>query len=145
MGPEAKLYQKLRKNSKGITWNRIENLSSLGTPDLLGYNTNGHFFTVELKHTSAYSVRLSPHQISFHVRHKKNTFILVACPLKLGHFRLYPGSLILELNHAGLKLDPLVQGLRACALKLESLKIFSYGLNLCLHLILVLDPGACSL
>ena len=79
------------------------------------------FFTVELKVTKGYSVRLSPHQISFHVRHKKNTFILVSCSLKLGHYRLYPGSQILELNYAGLKLDPLVQGLRACALKLESL------------------------
>ena len=121
MGPEAKLYQKLRKNSKGIVWTRLENISSLGTPDLLGYNTNGTFFTVELKYTKIHSVRLSPHQISFHVRHKKNTFILVACSPKLGNFRLYPGSLILELDHSGLKLDPLVQGLRACALKLESL------------------------
>ena len=121
MGPEAKLYQKLRKNSKGISWIRIENLSSLGTPDLLGYNNNGTFFTVELKVTKGNSVRLSPHQISFHVRHKKNTFILVSCSEKLGHFRLYPGSQILELDYAGLKLDPLARGLRACALKLESL------------------------
>ena len=35
MGPEAKLYKKLRKVSKEISWIRIENLSSLGTPDLL--------------------------------------------------------------------------------------------------------------
>ena len=52
MGPEAKLYQKLRKNSKGISWIRLENLSSLGTPDLLGYNASGTFFTVELKVTN---------------------------------------------------------------------------------------------
>ena len=121
MGPEAKLYKKLKKATPRIIWNRIENLSLLGMPDLLGYNTNGTFFTVELKYTKIHSVRLSPHQISFHVRHKKNTFILVACSPKLGNFRLYPGSLILELDHSGLKLDPLVQGLRACALKLESL------------------------
>ena len=49
MGPEAKLYQKLRKNSKGIIWNRIENLSSLGTPDLLGYNTFGTLFHRRVK------------------------------------------------------------------------------------------------
>ena len=31
MGPEAKLYQKLRKkSSKGILWTRLENISSLG-------------------------------------------------------------------------------------------------------------------
>jgi len=51
MGPEAKLYQKLRKKSSGIVWTRLENLSSLGTPDLLGYNDSGTFFTVELKVT----------------------------------------------------------------------------------------------
>ena len=100
---------------------RNENWAQPGTPELLGYNINGTFFTLELKLTKAYSIRLSPHQIAFHVRHKKNTFILVSCSEKLGHFRLYPGSLILELKYAGLKLDPLEQGLRACALKLESL------------------------
>ena len=118
---ERQLWKKLKDETPSISWIRIENWALPGTPDLLGYNTNGTFFTVELKHTSAYSVRLSPHQISFHVRHKKNTFILVACAPKLGHFRLYPGSRILELENLGLKLEPLVQGLRACALLLESL------------------------
>jgi Holliday junction resolvase len=118
---ERQLWEKLKDETPSTSWIRIENWALPGTPDLLGYNVNGTFFTVELKHTKVYSVRLSPHQISFHVRHKKNTFILVSCSDKLGNFRLYPGSLILELNYAGLKLDPLVQGLRACALKLESL------------------------
>ena len=77
MGPEAKLYKKLRKVSKDISWIRIENLSALGTPDLLGYNTLGHFFTVELKVTKGNKVRFSPHQIAFHKTHSKNTFILV--------------------------------------------------------------------
>ena len=76
MGPEAKLYQKLRKNSKGIVWTRLENISSLGTPDLLGYNTNGHFFTVELKVTRGYKLKFSSHQIAFHKSHPTNTFIL---------------------------------------------------------------------
>ena len=118
---ERQLWKKLKDETPEISWIRIENWALPGTPDLLGYNANGTFFTVELKFTKVHSVRLSPHQISFHVKHKKNTFILVACTLKLEHFCLYPGSLILELNYAGLKLDPLVQGLRACALKLESL------------------------
>ena len=47
--PERKLYQDLKKNTCCIKWNRIENLSLLGMPDVLGYNTSGHFFTVELK------------------------------------------------------------------------------------------------
>ena len=118
---ERQLWKKLKDETPSISWIRIENWALPGTPDLLGYNSNGTFFTVELKFTKVHSVRLSPHQISFHVKHPKNTFILVACSEKLGHFRLYPGSLILELNYAGLKLDPLAQGLRACALKLESL------------------------
>ena len=63
MGPEAKLYQKLRKNSKGIVWTRLENLSSLGNPDVLGYNTLGTFFTVELKVTRGNKLKFSPHQI----------------------------------------------------------------------------------
>ena len=118
---ERQLWEKLKDETPSISWIRIENWALPGTPDLLGYNVNGTFFTVELKYTKIHSVRLSPHQISFHVKHKKNTFILVSCSQKLGNFRLYPGSQILELNYAGLKLDPLVQGLRACALKLESL------------------------
>ena len=121
MKNERQLWKKLKDETPSISWIRIENWALPGTPDLLGYNFDGTFFTLELKFTKVHSVRLSPHQISFHVRHPKNTFILCACSLKLGHFRLYPGSLILELNHSGLKLEPLVQGLRACALKLESL------------------------
>jgi hypothetical protein len=38
MGPEAKLYQKIKKASSNILWNRIENLSIPGMPDALGYN-----------------------------------------------------------------------------------------------------------
>ena len=49
MAPEAKLYKKLKSVSKDIVWTRLENLSLLGTPDLLGYNNNCNFFTLELK------------------------------------------------------------------------------------------------
>jgi len=66
-------------------------------------------------------VRFSPHQISFHLKHKKNTFVLVACALELGAFRLYPGSRILELVDLGLKLEPLACGLGPCVTVLESL------------------------
>ena len=121
---ERQLWRKLKNESKRISWTRLENWALFGTPDLLGYPPSGNFFTLELKATPLKNpnfVRFSPHQISFHIKHKKNTFVLVACSPKLGNFRLYPGSLILELDHSGLKLDPLVQGLRACALKLESL------------------------
>jgi hypothetical protein len=126
MGPEAKLYKKLRKVSKDISWIRIENLSSLGTPDLLGYNTLGHFFTVELKVTKGNKVRFSPHQIAFHKTHPHNTFILVEAlgqrSSKLSQFFLIPGSRISELVACGLsKLDACSLTLDACCLKLQNL------------------------
>ena len=120
MGPEAKLYQKLRKKSKGIVWTRLENLSSLGTPDLLGYNDNKHFFTVELKVTKGNKLRFSPHQFAFHLKHPKNSFIL-AMHLASSCLKLYEGSEIEQLAARGLKLEACGLGLDACRLKLESL------------------------
>ena len=121
MKPEAKLYSELKKKVRDISWNRLENRSLLGTPDLLGYTTYEHFFTLELKVTSGNKVRFSPHQVAFHVKHKKHTFILVACTLDRGLVRLYPGSQILELVDSGLKLEPLAQGWDACQFELERL------------------------
>jgi len=127
MGPEAKLYKKLRKVSKEISWIRIENLSSLGTPDLLGYNNSGTFFTVELKCTKGNKIKFSPHQIAFHKTHPKNTFILVEAlgprSSKLVQYFLIPGSRIDELVACGLrpKLDACGLTLEACCLELENL------------------------
>jgi RecB family endonuclease NucS len=61
VGPESKLHKKLLKKTPGIVWNRIENLSNVGTPDLLGYNNSGTFFTVELKVTKGIKIKFSPH------------------------------------------------------------------------------------
>ena len=121
---ERQLWKKLKNESKRIAWTRLENWALFGTPDLLGYSPSGNFFTLELKAVStlkSMKVRLSPHQISFHIKHKKNTFILVACAPKLGDFRLYPGSRILELVDLGLKLEPLACGLESCVSLLEGL------------------------
>ena len=100
MAPERKLYQDLKKNTNGIIWNRIENLSLLGMPDVLGYNNSGVFFTVELKVAKGNKVKFSPHQIAFHKSHPKKTFILVRtlgpCSLKL-----VPGSEIHDLWSVG--------------------------------------------
>ena len=120
MGPEAKLYQKLKRNFKSISLIRIENNSLLGTPDLLACNTSGHFFTVELKVTKGNKVRFSPHQISFHVKHPHNTFICIE-HLGSGAVKLFRGSQILELDACGFKLDACCLGLDACRLWLEDL------------------------
>jgi len=126
VGPERKLYQKIKKNFKDISLVRIENNSLLGTPDLLGYNTSGHFFTIELKVTRSKKIKLSPHQIAFHVKHPKNTFILVETLgprfSKLSQFFLIPGSRVRELAACGLsKLDACSLTLEACGLKLQNL------------------------
>ena len=127
MGPEAKLHKKLRRVCKEISWIRIENLSSLGTPDLLGYNNSGTFFTVELKVTKSKKVKFSPHQIAFHVKHPKNTYILIEAlgqrSSKLVQYFLVPGSRIRELVACGLrpKLDACSLTLEACCLKLQNL------------------------
>jgi hypothetical protein len=118
--PEAKLYAKIKKNIKDISWIRLENNSLLGTPDLLGYNNSGHFFTVELKVCKGNKIRFSPHQISFHVRHPHNTFIMVEA-LGPGTVKLFRGSRIMELEACGLKLEPLCLGLDACGLWLNRL------------------------
>jgi len=119
---ESNLYKKLKKEFKSISLIRLENRALLGTPDLLCQNTNGVFFTLELKVTKGKSVRLSPHQISFHMKHKACTFVLVACSLKLGSYRLYSGSRILDLVREGLKLEPCALGLPAICTLLEGLR-----------------------
>ena len=75
MGAEQKLYKKLKEFTPQIIWNRIENLSLPGMPDLLGYNNSGVFFTVELKVTKGRKIRFSPHQIAWHVQHPNLSLI----------------------------------------------------------------------
>ena len=112
MGPENKLYKKLKSVSKDIIWTRLENLSLLGTPDLLGYNNHWHFFTVELKVASGNRARLSPHQVSFHVTHPKNSFVLVEWKDK--HL-LFEGNQSLALVDSSLSsLEPVVDSLEDC-------------------------------
>ena len=97
---ERKLYQDLKKNTPSIVWNRIENLSLLGMPDVLGYNHSGQFFTIELKVARGNKLRFSPHQISWHIAHPKHTFIL-ARTLGPCSVKLIPGSAIQELLSKG--------------------------------------------
>ena len=118
--PETKFWHELKRNTPQIKWTRLENSSVFGTPDLLGYNSSGHFFTVELKVTRGNSVRLSPHQLAFHKLHPKNSFILVK-HLGPRAVKLYEGSRIMELVACGLKLEACCLGLAACGLKLSKL------------------------
>ena len=125
MGPEAKFYQQIKRNFKEFSLIRLENNSLLGTPDLLVCNNSGHFFTIELKVTKGYKLKFSPHQIAYHVRHPKNTFILTKalgpCAPNTSPISMYRGSRIRELVTSGLKLDACYSGLEACRLTLAKL------------------------
>jgi len=113
--PERKFYEKIKKSIPQISWIRLENNSLLGTPDLLGCNNSGHFFTVELKVCKGNKIRFSPHQISFHVKHPHNTFIMVQA-LGSGDVKLFRGSRIMELGACGFQLEACRLGLGACGL-----------------------------
>ena len=125
MGPEAKFYQQIKRNFKEFSLIRLENNSLLGTPDLLVCNNSGHFFTIELKVTKGYKIKFSPHQIAYHVRHPKNTFILTnalgPCAPNTSPITMFHGSRIRELVTSGLKLDACYSGLEACRLTLAKL------------------------
>ena len=123
MKPEKKFWYEIKafnlKNNCKLSFTRVENTASWGTPDILGYNLSGNFFTIELKVTKNNKVRLSPHQIAFHVKHPNNTFILVKA-LSLNLVKLYEGKVIKELDTCGLSLDACASGLEACCLRLAA-------------------------
>ena len=129
---ERDLWKLLKKSSAGILFDRIENWAVPGVPDLLGYNQNKTFFTLELKVIKGNKIRLSPHQVSWHLRHGSGALILVARlagrdknttvakmqhvgGLRAGgptHFFIYKSCQIMDLVSRGLKTDPIVGGLR---------------------------------
>ena len=120
MGPEAKFYKYFKSKTPEIIYTRIENTSSLGVPDALCYNANQFYFTIEFKVSKRNKVSLSAHQIAYHYKHPKNSFILVKSPDACG-LKLYEGSSIMQLAACGLKLEACSLGLEACRLKLYSL------------------------
>ena len=117
---EVKFYQYLKNNTPELSFTRIENSTALGTPDALVYNNKHTFFTIELKVTKRYKLRFSPHQISFHVRHPYNSFI-IATTAAACYPILYEGHQIRRLAASGLKLGPCVRGLEAIYKKLREL------------------------
>ena len=115
---ESKFYNELKRITPQIRWTRIENTSVFGTPDLLGYNASSRFFTVELKIANGNKVSLSPHQISFHILHPKNAFILVKTKTDC---HLYSGNQVRELFEKGLSVKPIVRGLGESCLYFENI------------------------
>ena len=125
MNPEKKFWYEIKafnlKNNCELSFTRVENSAAHGTPDLLGYNTSGHFFTVELKLKKAKKISFSPHQIGFHLTHPNNSFIMLKAlgPLAI---KLYEGKDILELVAKGHgQVKHVACGLEACGLWLQRL------------------------
>jgi hypothetical protein len=62
VNPEKKFWYEIKafnlKNNCELSFTRVENTASWGTPDILGYNRNRNFFTIELKVTKTNKVRL---------------------------------------------------------------------------------------
>ena len=117
---ESELWHYLKKKTPNIIWTKIENTSHFGTPDLLGYNKNNTFFTVELKVSKSNKLRFSPHQIAFHIQHPKNSYIIAIQLLDQG-LKLYEGNQIESLATQGLKLEPIREGFESCIERLEEL------------------------
>jgi len=109
MKNESKFYHEIKKNIDQISWVRIENSVIHGVADLLGYNDNCTFFTVELKVARGNKITFSPHQIAFHFKHPKNTFILVKGQGSRSP-KLFEGSKVRELLNVGYKSRALAQG-----------------------------------
>lgn len=72
MAKESSLYNALRSrlSDAGVSVMRVETRVALGMPDCLVALPSGQWATLELKVVaSGRKIRLSPHQIAFHVRH----------------------------------------------------------------------------
>ena len=109
MKNESKFYHEIKKNIPQISWIRLENSVLLGVADLLGYNVNCSFFTVELKVARGNKITFSPHQIAFHIRHPKNTFICVKGKGQRSP-KLFEGAMVRELSKVGFKSKAIAQG-----------------------------------
>jgi len=109
MNNESKFYNEIKKNLSEISWIRLENSVLLGVADLLAYNVNGTFFTVELKVARGNKISFSPHQIAFHIRHPKNTFICVKGKGQRSP-KLFEGAMVRELSTYGCRTKSIAEG-----------------------------------
>ena len=109
MKNESKFYHEIKKNLYEISWIRLENSVLLGVADLLGYNVNCSFFTVELKVARGNKITFSPHQIAFHIRHPKNTFICVKVKGQRSP-KLFEGAKVRELSTYGCRTKSIAEG-----------------------------------
>ena len=111
---EAGLWSDLKtslpKIGRPVELTRIESHSTPGIPDVLCCNENGVFSFIELKvlHGTSKKVALSPHQVSWQVRHSHSrTFVVIRPPDLSLHVHL--GSSSVDLCMDGLTSVPALQ------------------------------------
>ena len=119
MKPESAFWLETKEKLNGFSLIRLESWASAGIPDILGYSDKTGFFTIEIKVTSSNKIRFSPHQIAFHFKHPKDSYILLKTHAPRA-VKLYPGSAIKELVNYGPTHPPIAEGWDACRLQLEA-------------------------
>jgi hypothetical protein len=117
--PESAFWLETKEKLNTFSLIRLESWASAGIPDILGYGDKRGFFTIELKVTSSKKIKFSPHQIAFHYKHPKDSYILVKT-LAPRSVKLYPGSAIQELVACGPTHPPVAEGWDACRLSLDA-------------------------
>ena len=112
MKHESKFWYEVKaKLSPHLRLNRLETSTIFGFPDVIAYTKQHSFITIELKVSQSNSVKLSPHQIGFHILRPINTYILVKhLAVPSSSPKLYKGSSVQELATRGLKLEPFLTG-----------------------------------
>ena len=106
---ENKLYKRVKENLPNCTINKLENRGFHGIPDLLVAFSSVKFVTIELKFVKiGKKIRFSPHQVSFHLKHKNlPSFILVEWKPK-DLLLLYHANQMEDLLEKGCDTKPLV-------------------------------------
>jgi hypothetical protein len=114
--PESALNKKIADNLPDAYVTRLESRTGLGIPDML--IALGNVFVMLENKVCALGtkkVKLSPHQVSFHVKHsltKAPTFIMVQHQLrteKVKSLSLYGGHQAMDLLEKGILLEPLLR------------------------------------
>ena len=88
---------------------RLESTASLGLPDVMLCNEHG-FHLIELKQCSGNTVRLSPHQISFMMKHRAAS-VWIWIRLSKGkdtHIYSFAGGQAMDVAAHGLRTTPVV-------------------------------------
>lgn len=114
--PESALNKKIADNLPDACVTRLESRTGLGIPDML-IALGSIFVMLENKVCALGSkkVKLSPHQVSFHVKHsltKAPTFIMVQHQLRTEKYKslsLYAGYQAIDLLEKGILLEPLLR------------------------------------